>query len=252
MVSSARSTGVSWSPAPPAPPPAGVPRCCPPAGTSTPWTPAPYRRKRRGGSAGSRPACSSTATGRSTESGRSAWCFARGAPRTCVPAGDDLAQALALMGVKPAWEPSTGRVTGFEVLPLDVLDRPRVDVTLRVSGFFRDAFPAQIALIDAAARASRTPRRARARQPPCRRLRHRRGPPHRRGGGAGGCGAARRLPGLRRQAGRLRSRPAGPDRRARLARRGRSRARVGRVGRLRLRGRGRGGVRPSTPCSSVG
>ena len=67
--------------------------------------------------------------------------------------GDDLAQALALMGVKPAWEPSTGRVTGFEVLPLDVLDRPRVDVTLRVSGFFRDAFPAQIALIDAAARA---------------------------------------------------------------------------------------------------
>ena len=67
--------------------------------------------------------------------------------------GDDLAQALALMGVRPKWEPSSGRVTGFEILPLDLLDRPRVDVTLRVSGFFRDAFPAQIALLDAAVRA---------------------------------------------------------------------------------------------------
>ncbi len=67
--------------------------------------------------------------------------------------GDDVAQALALMGVRPVWEPASGRVTGFEVLPLDLLDRPRVDVTLRVSGFFRDAFPAQVALFDAAARA---------------------------------------------------------------------------------------------------
>ena len=67
--------------------------------------------------------------------------------------GDDIAQGLALMGVRPTWEPSSGRVTGFEVLPLDLLDRPRVDVTLRVSGFFRDAFPAQVALFDAAARA---------------------------------------------------------------------------------------------------
>jgi cobaltochelatase CobN len=67
--------------------------------------------------------------------------------------GDDVAQALALMGARPAWEPSTGRVTGFEVIPLDALDRPRIDVTLRISGFFRDAFPAQIELLDAAARA---------------------------------------------------------------------------------------------------
>ena len=67
--------------------------------------------------------------------------------------GDDIAQGLALMGVQPAWEPSSGRVTGFEVMPLDLLDRPRVDVTLRISGFFRDAFPAQVALFDAAARA---------------------------------------------------------------------------------------------------
>lgn len=66
--------------------------------------------------------------------------------------GDDLAQVLALMGVQPTWDPASGRVTGFEVMPLTVLDRPRVDVTLRVSGFFRDAFPAQIDLIDSAAR----------------------------------------------------------------------------------------------------
>ncbi len=67
--------------------------------------------------------------------------------------GDDVAQALALMGVRPVWEPSSGRVTGFEILPATVLDRPRVDVTLRVSGFFRDAFPGLIDLVDAAARA---------------------------------------------------------------------------------------------------
>jgi cobaltochelatase CobN len=67
--------------------------------------------------------------------------------------GDDVAQALALMGVRPQWEPRSGRVTGFEILPAAVLDRPRVDVTLRVSGFFRDAFPNLIDLVDSAARA---------------------------------------------------------------------------------------------------
>jgi cobaltochelatase CobN len=66
--------------------------------------------------------------------------------------GDDLAQALALIGAKPAWDAASHRVTGIEVLPLDLLDRPRVDVTLRVSGFFRDAFPAQIELFDRAVR----------------------------------------------------------------------------------------------------
>jgi len=67
--------------------------------------------------------------------------------------GDDIAQALALMGAKPKWDAANRRVTGFEILPQGVLGRPRVDVTLRVSGFFRDAFPQQIALIDSAARA---------------------------------------------------------------------------------------------------
>ena len=66
--------------------------------------------------------------------------------------GDDIAQALALLGCRPVWDGAGGRVTGVEVLPLSSLDRPRVDVTFRVSGFFRDAFPQQIALIDEAVR----------------------------------------------------------------------------------------------------
>ncbi len=67
--------------------------------------------------------------------------------------GDDIAQALALMGARPLWDAMSGRVTGFEVLPASTLGRPRVDVTLRVSGFFRDAFPAQMDLVASAARA---------------------------------------------------------------------------------------------------
>ena len=66
--------------------------------------------------------------------------------------GDDLAQALAYIGVKPAWDAVSGRVTGIEVMPLATLDRPRIDVTLRISGLFRDIFEAQIALFDMAVR----------------------------------------------------------------------------------------------------
>ncbi|MGN8022748.1 cobaltochelatase subunit CobN [Phyllobacterium sp. 22229] len=67
--------------------------------------------------------------------------------------GDDIAQALALIGVKPVWDMASRRVTGYEIIPPAVLGRPRVDVTLRISGFFRDAFPDQIALFDTAVRA---------------------------------------------------------------------------------------------------
>ncbi len=66
--------------------------------------------------------------------------------------GEDLALALILMGVEPVWDQGSNRVTGVEVLPLAVLDRPRVDVTLRMSGLFRDAFETQIALFDLAVR----------------------------------------------------------------------------------------------------
>jgi cobaltochelatase CobN len=67
--------------------------------------------------------------------------------------GDDIAQALALIGAQPKWDTSSWRVSGFEITPLPRLARPRVDVTLRISGFFRDAFPTQIELLDKAIRA---------------------------------------------------------------------------------------------------
>ncbi len=67
--------------------------------------------------------------------------------------GEDLALAMILLGVKPLRDEASGRVTGFEVVPLALLDRPRIDVTLRISGLFRDAFGAQVELFDAAVRA---------------------------------------------------------------------------------------------------
>ncbi|SFG37556.1 cobaltochelatase subunit CobN [Methylobacterium gossipiicola] len=67
--------------------------------------------------------------------------------------GEDVAHALALMGVRPVWDHASTRVTGFEVLPLALLDRPRIDVTVRVSGAFRDTFPETLALLARAAEA---------------------------------------------------------------------------------------------------
>jgi cobaltochelatase CobN len=66
--------------------------------------------------------------------------------------GEEIAQGLALMGCGPMWDKASARVTGIEVLPPAAMGRPRVDVTWRISGLFRDLFPAQIALIDAATR----------------------------------------------------------------------------------------------------
>jgi len=67
--------------------------------------------------------------------------------------GDDIAQALALIGARPIWDQASRRVTGFEILPASVMERPRVDVTLRISGFFRDAFPGLIELFASAVKA---------------------------------------------------------------------------------------------------
>ena len=67
--------------------------------------------------------------------------------------GDDIAQALALMGVRPVWAEGSNRVTDVEIIPGFQLGRPRVDVTLRISGFFRDAFPNVARLFDAAVQA---------------------------------------------------------------------------------------------------
>jgi cobaltochelatase CobN len=67
--------------------------------------------------------------------------------------GDDIAEVLWLLGCRPVWDDASRRVTGFEVVPAAELGRPRVDVTVRISGFFRDAFPHVVALLDDAVRA---------------------------------------------------------------------------------------------------
>jgi cobaltochelatase CobN len=65
-------------------------------------------------------------------------------------AGDDIAQVLALLGVRPSWQKANRRVVGIEIIPLAELGRPRIDVVCRISGFFRDAFPHLITLLDQA------------------------------------------------------------------------------------------------------
>jgi cobaltochelatase CobN len=64
--------------------------------------------------------------------------------------GDDIAEALWLMGVRPVWQEENRRVVDLEVIPLSELNRPRIDVTIRMSGFFRDAFPGVVKLLDRA------------------------------------------------------------------------------------------------------
>jgi cobaltochelatase CobN len=67
-------------------------------------------------------------------------------------AGDDIAEVLALLGIRPQWDDASRRVTGLEPMPLAELGRPRIDVTVRISGFFRDAFPHVVAMLDDAVR----------------------------------------------------------------------------------------------------
>ncbi len=75
------------------------------------------------------------------------------ASATMRTSGEDLAQALAHLGVRPRWDHDSARVAGFDILPYAALERPRADVTLRISGLFRDIFPAQITMFDEAVRA---------------------------------------------------------------------------------------------------
>ena len=65
--------------------------------------------------------------------------------------GEEIAQGLSLMGCRPTWDHATGRVVGIEVLPIAAIGRSRVDVTWRISGLFRDLFPAQIDVLAAIA-----------------------------------------------------------------------------------------------------
>ena len=64
--------------------------------------------------------------------------------------GDDVAQILSLLGIRPVWQPESRRVQGLEVIPVSEMGHPRIDVTVRISGFFRDAFPNLINLLDQA------------------------------------------------------------------------------------------------------
>jgi len=66
--------------------------------------------------------------------------------------GDDVAEVLALLGVRPEWDEASRRVSKLSVVPLEELGRPRIDVTVRISGFFRDAFPHVVAMVDDAVR----------------------------------------------------------------------------------------------------
>jgi cobaltochelatase CobN len=72
---------------------------------------------------------------------------------TMRTAGEELAMALHLAGLAPKWDQGSERVSGFEILPLALLDRPRIDVTLRVSGLFRDVFPGLAQLFESGAQA---------------------------------------------------------------------------------------------------
>ncbi|OSC39562.1 cobaltochelatase subunit CobN [Mycobacterium decipiens] len=67
-------------------------------------------------------------------------------------AGDDIAEVLALLGVRPNWDDASRRVVGLTPIPLPELGRPRIDVTVRISGFFRDAFPHVVTMLDDAVR----------------------------------------------------------------------------------------------------
>ena len=128
--------------------------CCPPAATCSRPTRAPCRRRPPIdlGQGGGRTKCCA-ATCRTMATGRARWSSTSGAAPRCAPAARRSRKGLALMGCRPQWDAATGRVTGIEVLPPAALGRPRVDVTWRISGLFRDMFPTQIALIDAAANA---------------------------------------------------------------------------------------------------
>lgn len=73
--------------------------------------------------------------------------------QTMRTAGEEFAMALHLLGARPVWDDGSSRVSGVEILPIAMLERPRIDVTLRVSGLFRDVFPGLAALFDQAVRA---------------------------------------------------------------------------------------------------
>ncbi len=148
--------------------------------------------------------------------------------------GDDIAQALALIGARPVWEGASGRVTGVEVVPLSELKRPRIDVTLRISGFFRDAFPTQIALFHEAVQAVAERDEPDDANPIAARIRADAKKLAAAGMTRGGSEERRVVPRLRLEARRLRRGPAGADRRGHLGGAERPRRGIPRMVGLRL------------------
>ena len=139
-----------YVPAGPSGAPPGVgPTCCPPAATSTQSTPGaalgpPMRGRWAEALAGD---WSPGTWPRPARHRPPPWAWCCGARPPCAPAATTR-PTLALLGVRPCWDGESGRVTGLKPLPLAELRRPQVDVTLRISGFFRDAFPHLVALLD--------------------------------------------------------------------------------------------------------
>ena len=107
----------------------------------------PARVARPGSRDGRLAACSGTSTRPATTRASVGLCRS-GARRAMRTSGDDIAEVLALLGVRPEWDEASRRVSELEVVPLEELGRPRIDVTVRISGFFRDAFPHVVAMLD--------------------------------------------------------------------------------------------------------
>lgn len=61
--------------------------------------------------------------------------------------GEGMAQMMYLLGARPVWQ-KNGRLKGFDVIPLSELGRPRIDITVRVSGITRDNFSSTIDVLD--------------------------------------------------------------------------------------------------------
>ena len=134
--------------------------CCRPGAIFSRSIRAPFPRAPPGTSASVWRRTCSTAICRIMANGRAASCSTCGAAPRCAPAATISRKALRLLGVRPLWDAASTRMSGFEILPLAQLGRPRIDVTLRISGLFRDVFPQQIEAFDAAVRAVARARRA--------------------------------------------------------------------------------------------
>ena len=199
------------SPARPARRRAAGPRCCRPAAISIRSTPAPCRRRPPGSLAGNRRRCCSSAISRNTATGRGACALSAWGTANMRTGGDDIAQALALIGVRPVWDARRGRVTGFEIMPASST-RPAAG---RCDPAHFRLFPRRLPGPDRARATRRCPRRRGARRAADDQPARRRGcgrPAQ--AGNAGLCVPTRRrgergLPGLRLKAGCLRGRPAG-------------------------------------------